>query len=208
MKGIIKKLAVFVMIAAIAMFIGVGMASADDHHWKYGIQGTYAVAGGGTGLLAFNGFNGAQIPVGASDLTGPYWSLSVVVEGILTLNRDGTGMKNDTVTVQTQPNTLLHPPVPPMMFLPWIGEQQLDSKITYTATKDGTIIIATDGPTIGVWKSGPLAGVSMPNAPASWRCRATPDQKALTCVRILSLGDAGYPQQIINTDFFVAIWQH
>ena len=99
------------------------------------------------------------MPVNASDVPGPYWILSVVVEGILTLNRDGTGTKNDTVIVQTQPNTLLHPPFPAMMIVPWIGEQTINANITYTATKDGTIIIATDGPTYGVWKSGPLKGV-------------------------------------------------
>jgi hypothetical protein len=94
------------------------------------------------------------------------------------------------------------------MTQPWIGEQTIDANISYTATKDGTITIATDGPTYGTWISGPLKDVTMPNAPASWRCRVTPDQKALTCVRILSAGDAGNGAQIINSDFFVAIWQH
>ena len=42
MKGNIKKLALFVMIAAITMFTAVPMASAFDHGWG-GIQGEYAM---------------------------------------------------------------------------------------------------------------------------------------------------------------------
>jgi len=45
MKGNINKLIVFVMIAAMTMFIAVAIASADDHHWKRTIQGQYAVTG-------------------------------------------------------------------------------------------------------------------------------------------------------------------
>jgi hypothetical protein len=215
MKGNIEKSAVVIMIIAIASFISTAPVLAGGNPINQGIQGTYAEAGGGTGLMAFCGFDEDQMPVNASDVNGPYWSLSVVIEGILTLNPDGTGTKNDTGFVQTQPNPLLHPPYPAMMFVPWIGEQTLNTNITWTEAEDGTIIIATDGPTVGVWKSGPLAGVSMPNAPASWRCRVTPDHKALTCVRILSAGDAGpglcgpgIVAKIINSDFFVAIWQH
>jgi hypothetical protein len=139
----------------------------------------------------------------------------VVIEGTLTLNPDGSGTKNDTAFVQGQPNPLLGPPnYPPMMYVPWVGEQTLDTPITYEVTEDGSIIISSVGPTIGVWKSGPLKDTSMPNAPASWRCRMTPDHKALTCVRILTAGDAGafcgegIVSKIINNDFFVAIWQH
>ena len=215
MKGNIRKSIVVIIIIAAASFILTATVSADGNKIKHRLQGTYAEVGGGTGLMAFCGFDEDQMPVNASDVAGPYWIISVVIEGTLTLNPDGTGTKNDTGFVQTQPNPLLHPPYPRMMFVPWVGEQTLNTNITWTETEDGTIIIATDGPTIGVWKSGPLEGVSMPNAPASWRCRVTPDHKALTCVRILSAGDAGeglcgpgVVAKIINNDFFVAIWQH
>jgi hypothetical protein len=46
MKTSMMKLSVFVMMAAIAMFTLVAMASADDHKWKHGIKGDYAVTVG------------------------------------------------------------------------------------------------------------------------------------------------------------------
>lgn len=57
-----KKLAVVVMMIAIAMFMAAGMASADDHngrgnpHWG-GIHGTYAMTATGNCLWAPGGFN-------------------------------------------------------------------------------------------------------------------------------------------------------
>ena len=123
MKGKIKKSIIVIMIIAIASFIFTAAVSAGGDRIKHGIQGTYAVAGGGTGLLALFGFDENQMPVISPTVPGAYWILSVVVEGILTLNRDGTGTKNDTVIVQTQPNHLL-PQIPafdPLMTQPWIG---------------------------------------------------------------------------------------
>jgi hypothetical protein len=57
MKGIFKTQAAFGIIAAIAMFTVVGMASASDQHWKKAIQGEYAITGTGACLFAFTGFN-------------------------------------------------------------------------------------------------------------------------------------------------------
>jgi len=215
MKGNIKKSIVVIMFIAIASFILTATVSAGDNKIKHRLHGTYAEVGGGTGLMAFCGFNAAQEPENASDVNGPYWIISVVIEGTLTLNPDGSGTKNDTAFVQGQPNPLLGSPYPPMMYVPWVGEQTLNGPITYEVTEDGSIIISTVGENIGVWKSGPLAPNPMQNAPASWRCRMTPDHKALTCVRILTAGDAaeglcgpGSVAKIINNDFFVAIWQH
>jgi hypothetical protein len=217
MEGKIKKSIFVFMFIAIASFILTATVSAGGKPIKHGLHGTYAEVGGGFGLMAFCGFDAMQYPNYVSDTFGPYWIISVVVEGTLTLNPDGTGTKNDTGFVQTQPNTLLGPTndLNRIMIQPWVGEQTLNTNITYEVTEDGTIIISTVGVTWGVWKSGPLAGSSMPNAAASWRCRMTPDHKALTCVRIPTAGDAGeglcgtgVVAKIINNDFFVAIWQH
>ncbi len=57
MKGNIKKLAVLVIIVAIAMFFVWAMASADDHKGKKSIRGVYAGTGGGTCIIAPGGFN-------------------------------------------------------------------------------------------------------------------------------------------------------
>ena len=216
MEGKINKSIVIIMIIAIASFILTATVAAGGNPINQGIQGTYAEVGGGTGLMAFCGFDQYQMPENASNVDGPYWIISVVIEGTLTLNPDGSGTKNDTAFVQGQPNPLLDPTkYPPMTYVPWVGEQTLNSPITYEVTEDGSIIISSVGPTEGVWKSGPLKGTSMSNAAASWRCRMTPDHKALTCVRIVTAGDAGeglcgpgVVAKIINNDFFVAIWQH
>jgi len=215
MKSNIKKSIIVIMIIAIALFILTATVSAGGNKIQHRLHGTYAKVGGGTGLMAFCGFDEYQQPVNAEN--GQYWIISVVIEGTLTLNPDGSGTQNDTAFVQGQPNPLLDPTkYPPMTYVPWVGEQTLNSPITYEVTEDGSIIISSVGPTVGVWKSGPLKGASMENAAASWRCRMTPDHKALTCVRILTAGDAGpglcgsnpdVVAKIINNDFFVAIWQ-
>ena len=60
MKGNIKKLAVFLIIAAVAMSMPVAMASADDHHYHHcqnAIWGKYASESAASCLLAPFGFN-------------------------------------------------------------------------------------------------------------------------------------------------------
>lgn len=90
MKGNIKKLAVFVIIAAIAMFTMVGMASANDHIGKNIIQGVYAITGTGSCFIAVNGFNASLQP---ND--GPngmwLWGPLTYDRGVITFNKDGTG---------------------------------------------------------------------------------------------------------------------
>jgi hypothetical protein len=57
MKRSMKKLAVFVMIAAIAMFIGAATASAFDRDdYPKAIRGQYASTGAGTCFTAICGF--------------------------------------------------------------------------------------------------------------------------------------------------------
>ena len=83
MKANIKKLAVFVIVTAIAMFVAVGTASAVFHH---SIQGEYAATTECTCLLAPLGFN--------SDLT-PINNAAIISIGnrkaIFTFEKDGTG---------------------------------------------------------------------------------------------------------------------
>jgi predicted membrane protein len=57
MNGNAKKLAVLVMIVALAIVLPVAMVSADDHAGKKFIQGTYAVTGMNGVLLAPFGFD-------------------------------------------------------------------------------------------------------------------------------------------------------
>ena len=56
MKRNAKKVAVFVSVVAIAIFIAVPMASASDFWWKILIRGEYTFTGSGACTLAPTGF--------------------------------------------------------------------------------------------------------------------------------------------------------
>jgi hypothetical protein len=90
MKGNIKKLAVFVIVAAITMFIAMAMASADSHKGHKTIHGEYAITGSGSCFIAINGFNASLQP---ND--GPngmwLWGPLTYDEGSITFYKDGTG---------------------------------------------------------------------------------------------------------------------
>jgi len=90
MKGNVKRLAVLVIIVAIAMFTVVAMASADNHRGKKTIQGEYAITGSGNCLVAINGFNDKLQPNdGANGMW--VWGPLTYDEGFFTFNKDGTG---------------------------------------------------------------------------------------------------------------------
>jgi hypothetical protein len=87
MKQNIKKLAVFVVITAIAMFMMATTASAVFHH---SIQGEYAFTGSGSCFIAINGFNASLQPNdGANGMW--LWGPLTYDEGTFTFNKDGTG---------------------------------------------------------------------------------------------------------------------
>jgi hypothetical protein len=88
MQSSMKKLAVFVMIAALAIFMAVATASAgdrDDH--QKGIHEEYAFTGSGACLIAPGGFNATFTATNPNiSSMGPNtW------EGIYRFYRDGTG---------------------------------------------------------------------------------------------------------------------
>jgi len=90
MKGNIKKLVVFVIIAAVVMFTGVAMAwdsDHHDHHCQNAIWGKYIYTGGGNCLISPNGFTQDDPYVPNA---GAFPSL-IVVEGVITLERNGSG---------------------------------------------------------------------------------------------------------------------
>jgi len=129
MKGNIKRLAVFVMIAGIAMFIAVPMASANDFWWKTLIRGEYAFTGSGACTLAPGGFdiNFKPKPIGPNGETfanmGPnFW------EGVYTFNYGGKGKMDALQRYNDGPNVydagLAH--------LSWEFEYEMDgSEITF-----------------------------------------------------------------------------
>jgi len=86
MKGNTKKLAVFAVIVAVAMFIAAAMASADDNKWN-AFHGKYAATSMGSCLMTPKGFNPNLTLV---DPTTGYMN-SNTAQTIWTFYPDGTG---------------------------------------------------------------------------------------------------------------------
>lgn len=123
MKGNIKKLAVFVMIAAIVMFTAVAMVSADDKDFK-AIHGEYGFSSGGncvsTPIANWTGDFTVSDPTKVS-------GISYNSHGIVTFEKNGTG------TVDLRVWTT---PIPPA----WAaGFVHVSFPFTYTINGDGEI---------------------------------------------------------------------
>ncbi len=125
MKGNIEKLAVIVMIAAMAMFTVVTMASADDNKWK-AFHGEYAASNVGNCLLTPFGFDPDKLtPNGPSNYI---FSHGATAQAIWIFNADGTGMaQGRQVGMLFAPN------------FPGGGLSEFSWQFTYDITDDGTI---------------------------------------------------------------------
>ena len=124
MKDNIKKLAVFVMIIALAIFMAVAPAWADGQKWKHGIKGDYAVTGTNSCVIAPAGF-----PLGPDD---DWQTVQGYLLGIFTFHHDGSGQFRSKVAVSLQPTP--ETPIPPVLF-----EAPFDYNFTYKVTGDGVI---------------------------------------------------------------------
>ncbi len=128
MKGNIEKLAVIVMIAAMAMFMTVATASADDNKWK-AFHGEYAASNVGNCLLTPFGFDPDKLtPNGPSSYI---YNNAVTAQNIWTFNADGTGMvQGRQVGMLFAPNS------------PFAGSTEFSWQFSYDITDDGTITTA------------------------------------------------------------------
>jgi hypothetical protein len=145
MKGNSKKLAVFVSIAAIAMFTVVPMASAHWNVWNYIIQGDYAVTGANNCVLS------AGAPFTASP---PFYPTSTLVqistgfiEGVYKFHVDGTGSFKGLVHTNTSPA------LGPHSITAGLGE--LNYEFTYTVGDGGVITFLLNG-TCGYTSCAPI----------------------------------------------------
>ena len=86
MKGNGKKLAVFVIVAAMAMFMVVAMASADPQD-DHALKGQYAFSGPGQCVVSPTGFGANYIPNDPALV----FASPQIWEGVYTFNRDGSG---------------------------------------------------------------------------------------------------------------------
>ena len=170
MKGNIKKLAVFVIIASIAMFTAVAMAWADDHHGKNTIHGEYAVTGGMSCLVTPSGFNGNLTPTDPTTVG----SNSITFQGTSTFKRNGTG-SFDSTGVEIDP-----PPLPSPQ-IPHANAFQFSFTFTYDVADDDTITIDADENSFQVaYQTGPLTGVTFTADTYSLLGRGSADHKTLT----------------------------
>jgi hypothetical protein len=156
MKENTKKLAVLVITTAIAMFIAVPMASADDHQKRKSIQGEYYFTGSGPCLMAPTGFNPALQPNNVTDL-GPWNASNSTWEGIISFKRNGTGEFKSIFRVVERPSSLWPPPTfPSGNDIPDVGAANISWKFNYDVSHSGRITFTYETDTyLADFKYGP-----------------------------------------------------
>ncbi len=92
MRGNIKNLTLFVIVATIAMFIVVALASADPKD-DNALQGQYAFTGPGNCVVSPTGFGANYVP----NPPGDVFAANQIWEGVYTFSRDGSGSINAVV---------------------------------------------------------------------------------------------------------------
>ena len=180
MKGSMKKLAVFVIVAAIVMFTVATMASADDHRGKNTIRGQYAATQWGSCILSIFGFNSDFTP---ACYTPPGGS-PLCIASIQMFNRAGdyTFEKNGTGTVTLNGSSITLSYIGPSGQVPSNASSQTMSwDFTYTVTGDGMITTTgVPGTCITTHNSGPLSGKTYEVEGVSATGAITPDGKNIT----------------------------
>ena len=160
MKTSMKKLTVFVMMAAIALFASAATASAGGQT----IKGEYAIFGSGACLFA-PGFTDDThfIPSSTVGVTvGPNtW------EGVYTFYKDGTG---EIIALNRFVDTT-----------PSAGRAQISWKFTYTVDGDKITFTYIPNTYVATWDYGPLAGVTLTDfvITTPYSGRISPDGKNL-----------------------------
>ena len=169
MKENIKKLAVFVILGAVAMFIAVPMASAHDSWWKMLIRGEYTFTGSGACTLAPTGFNDNFTPKDpALASMGPnFWA------GVYTFNSNNKGKMEAHQVYQDGPSAY----GAGAANLSWEFTYEMDGpEITFTFIPGTYSLEYTLGPNTVFPKldPAPLAYFTEP-----WTGRISPDGRTL-----------------------------
>jgi len=131
MKGSLKKLTVFMTIAAMTIFVVAATASAGDRPGKT-IHGVYGWTGPLYCIFTPDGFNENGIPNNPQSLL----SSSATVQGTITFNHDGTGKVLFT-------GVGINPPVnpPPPNYFAGAGLYEASYEHTYNIASNGAITI-------------------------------------------------------------------
>lgn len=166
MKGNTKKLAVFVVIAAMAMFIAATMASADDNKWK-AFHGKYAATSLGSCFLTGTGFYPDLTAIDPTYVS-PNSNTSLT---IWTFHPDGTG------TAQGRGVGL-------NAWYPYIAAgsaNEISWQFTYNITHDGTITTDLIPETYeGTFLQGPSKGLTFTFDKISDSGMVSQDHKTIT----------------------------
>jgi hypothetical protein len=175
MKGNGKKLAVFLIVAAIAMFIAGPTASANDFWWKSLIHGEYAFSGSGACTLAPGGFDENFKPYNATYASmGPnFW------EGVYTFNYNGKGKMEARQSYQLGPDPMF-PYSAGSDLLSWEFEYKMDGpEITFTFIPGTYTLEYLEGPNKGVKLPLPNESSSQVTFDQPWTGRISPDGRNL-----------------------------
>jgi len=200
MQGNGKKLAVFVIVAAITMFIAIPVASADGEKYRKTLHGEYAFTGSGACTLAPGGFEENFTPANPDSANmGPnFW------EGVYTFNRNGTGKMDARQCYHDGPNALV-PYSSGCAELSWEFEYKMDgAEITFTFIPGTYSLVYTAGPNV-VFPPIPIP----PNTSSltvfeqQWTGRISPDGKNLFVFYggpfLIKILDFGPLEAICNT---------
>ena len=204
MKVNIKKLAVFVSVAAIAMFIAVSTASAYYSWWKMLIRGEYAFSGSGTATLAWTGFD-ANPQDAADDFTPKdpeYAEMGPNVwEGTYTFYLNGKGKMDAQQCYNEGPNAMF-PYSSGCALLSWEFEYEIcGGEITFTFIPTTYSLVYTVGPNVGALP--PINTPSLTEFDQPWTGRISPDGKNLFVFYggpfLIKIKDFGPFEAICNT---------
>jgi hypothetical protein len=206
MKDNIKKLAVFVMIIALAIFMAVATASADGQKYRKTLHGEYAFTGSGVCTLSPTGFDPDFIP----NTPGSAWMGPNFWEGVYTFNHNGKG-KMETQQCYNEGPAAMVPMVPMVPYssgcadLSWEFEYEIDGgAITFTFTSGTYSLVYTAGPNV-VFPPIPIPPntSSLTEFDQPWTGRISPDGKNLFVFYggpfLIKIKDFGPFEAICNT---------
>jgi hypothetical protein len=204
MKRSMKKSAVFVMMAAIAMFILAATVTADP---PGNLRGQYAATSEATCMIAPFGFNPNLTPINGLGIISMQNR-----EGIFTFENDSTGSVTQNGSVinlsYIGPGGVTVPPSAASQTISW--------DFTYTVTDGGMITITQVPRTYFVtFTSGPNKGLTYQVEGVSIKGTITPDGKNITLngssSNLFTLSGPNLPPIGSNhscSSSSVLIWQH
>ncbi len=170
MKGNTKKLVVFVIIAAIAIFTVAGMVSAKSPIPP--LRGTYAATQMISSIFSIAGFDANFAPIQCS--TPPCMPISVSLGqrlGVFKFENDGTG----SATLEASAINLSSPPTG--------VTQTITFDFTYAVTEEGMITITgVPGTWFITYNSGPNKGATIESEGLVFTGPISPDGKIINLV--------------------------